>query len=67
MPTTDSPLRYPGGKTQLASFVIELLRDNDLFSGTYVEPYAGGAGIAWKLLLNHYVSEVHINDVDPSI
>jgi DNA adenine methylase len=67
MPVTDSPLRYPGGKTQLAPFVIELLRANDLFYGIYVEPFAGGCGIAWKLLLNDYVSEVRINDIDKAI
>jgi len=67
MPTTDSPLRYPGGKSQLAPLVIDVLRTNDLFYGHYVEPCAGGAGIAWKLLLNGYVSHVHLNDLDPSI
>lgn len=67
MPVTDSPLRYPGGKTQLAPFVIEILRENNLFYGAYVEPFAGGCGIAWKLLLDNYVSEIHINDLDPSI
>lgn len=67
MPVTDSPLRYPGGKTQLAGFVIDLLRENDLFYGSYVEPFAGGAGIAWKLLLDNYVSDVVINDIDPSV
>ncbi|AKN95057.1 DNA methyltransferase [Xanthomonas oryzae pv. oryzicola] len=67
MPVTDSPLRYPGGKTQLAPFVIEILRKNDLFYGSYIEPFAGGCGIAWKLLLDAYVSEIHINDIDSSI
>lgn len=67
MPTTNSPLRYPGGKTQLAPFVIEVMRTNDLFHGTYVEPFAGGAGIAWRLLFDNYVSEVWINDIDPAI
>lgn len=67
MPVTDSPLRYPGGKTQLAPFVIEILRENELFYGSYIEPFAGGCGIAWKLLLDAYVSEIHINDIDPSI
>ncbi|MEN5355143.1 DNA adenine methylase [Stenotrophomonas sepilia] len=67
MPVTDSPLRYPGGKTQLAPFVIEILRENGLFYGSYVEPFAGGCGIAWKLLLDGYVSQIHINDIDPSI
>ncbi|WP_428037215.1 DNA adenine methylase, partial [Chromobacterium amazonense] len=46
MPITDSPLRYPGGKTQLAPFVIEILRENELFYGSYIEPFAGGCGIA---------------------
>ncbi|PPT86000.1 DNA methyltransferase [Xanthomonas arboricola pv. zantedeschiae] len=67
MPVTASPLRYPGGKTQLSGFVIELMRANSLFCGTYVEPFAGGAGIAWKLLLEDYASEVVINDIDPSV
>lgn len=67
MPVTDSPLRYPGGKTQLSGFVIDLMRENDLFYGAYVEPFAGGAGIAWKLLLENYVSEVVINDIDASV
>lgn len=67
MPQTDSPLRYPGGKSQLAPFVIDLLRANELYYGHYAEPFAGGAGIAWRLLLNDYVSHVHINDIDPAI
>lgn len=67
MPLTDSPLRYPGGKSQLAPLVIDILRENDLFYGHYVEPFAGGSGIACKLLINDYVSQVHLNDVDPAI
>lgn len=67
MPVTDSPLRYPGGKSQLTPFVVEVLRTNNLFDCTYVEPFAGGAGIAWTLLLSGYVSEVWINDFDPAI
>lgn len=67
MPVTDSPLRYPGGKTQLTPFVIELMRANDLFYGSYAEPFAGGCGIAWRLLLNNFVSHVYINDFDRSI
>lgn len=67
MPVTDTPLRYPGGKSQLAPFVVEVLRANDLMDGVYVEPFAGGAGIAWTLLLSGYMSEVWINDFDPAI
>jgi len=67
MPITHSPLRYPGGKSQLAPLLIELLRENRLFDGVYVEPFAGGCGIAWHLLLNNYMSEVWLNDFDPAI
>jgi DNA adenine methylase len=67
MPNTDTPLRYPGGKTQLAPFVNDLLRSNDLLQCVYCEPFAGGAGIACRLLLNGTVSEAWINDIDPAI
>ena len=67
MPITDTPLRYPGGKSQLVPFVIELLRENDLLYGEYAEPFAGGAGVAMSLLLNGYVDQIHINDIDPAI
>ncbi|WP_026052045.1 DNA adenine methylase [Herbaspirillum rubrisubalbicans] len=67
MPSIDSPLRYPGGKTQLSPFVIDLSRANDLYGGVYAEPFAGGAGIAWRLLLNGDATEVWLNDIDPAI
>lgn len=67
MPVTDTPLRYPGGKTQLTPFVIDLLHSNNLYGGVYAEPFAGGAGIAWRLLLNGDMTEVWLNDVDPAI
>lgn len=58
-----TPLRYPGGKGKLAAYVKQLIRDNKLDDGEYIEPYAGGAGIALELLLQEYVSMVRINDV----
>lgn len=67
MPITDTPLRYPGGKSQLTPLVIDILRKNNLIYGEYVEPFAGGAGIAMTLLLNSYVSRVYLNDIDPTI
>lgn len=67
MPVTDSPLRYPGGKSQLIPFVLDLLKENDLFYGEYAEPFAGGAGIALKLLLDGYVDRIYLNDIDPAI
>jgi DNA adenine methylase len=67
MPVTDTPLRYPGGKSQLIPFVIDLMRENDLFYGEYAEPFAGGAGIAVSLLLEGYVDRIYLNDFDPAI
>jgi len=62
-----SPLRYPGGKGKLLNFVKELIVHNNLTSKSYSEPYAGGAGVAIGLLLDDYVSEIHINDIDKGI
>lgn len=67
MPVIDSPLRYPGGKTQLSPFVLDLARTNNLNGGVYAEPFAGGAGIAWRLLLNGDMTEVWLNDIDPAV
>lgn len=67
MPSNLSPLRYPGGKTQLYPFVKEILKQNDLLGETYIEPFAGGAGLAIKLLLNNEVKRIIINDLDFAI
>ena len=57
-----TPLRYPGGKAKLATYIKAILKENKLEDGEYVEPYAGGAGVALELLIHEYVSRVHIND-----
>lgn len=62
-----SPLRYPGGKTCIYKFMTSLLEENELVGAGYAEPYAGGAGLALRLLMDEYVSEIFINDLDPSI
>jgi DNA adenine methylase len=67
LPTTSSPLRYPGGKTKLYDKVVSILKRNALKNVTYVEPFAGGCGLALKLLFNKDVSNIIINDVDPAI
>jgi len=61
-----SPLRYPGGKNKLAKFVALICKKNNI-SGHYVEPYAGGASVALYLLINGYVKEIIINDLDCGI
>ena len=58
-----SPLRYPGGKGKIAKFVRAIIRENNLSEGRYVEPYAGGAAVAWELLITNVVRRVAINDI----
>ena len=67
MPTTLSPLRYPGGKTNLYPYIHNILAHNKLLSKTYAEPFAGGAGLAIKLLLKNDVSRIVIDDIDTAI
>ena len=61
-----TPLRYPGGKGKFAPFVKNLMEANSL-SGDYLEPYAGGAGVALDLLFSGYCKNIHINDFDEAI
>ena len=67
LPRYQTPLRYPGGKQRLAKFFEELLAANQLVGGDYVEPYAGGAGIALELLRKDVVGKVHLNDASRAI
>lgn len=67
MPRSLTPLRYPGGKTKLYNTVLELIEKNGTLNGTYIEPFAGGAGIAIRLLLDGVVSDIVLNDFDYAI
>lgn len=67
MTRSTSPLRYPGGKTCLYDLLSEILRLNGLERGHYVEPYAGGCGLALSLLYGGHASDIHLNDLDRSI
>ncbi|RGP53380.1 DNA adenine methylase [Pseudomonas abyssi] len=62
-----SPLRYPGGKAPFAPFIAKVMETNGVKGGHYMEPYAGGAGVALTLLLDGHASHIHINDADPAI
>lgn len=64
---TISPLRYPGGKGLLYSRLRTIIRENELTSSVYVEPYAGGAGAALALLVSGQVERIAINDLDPAV
>jgi len=63
MNTIYTPLRYPGGKARLSPYFKALLRENAMLDSHYVEPYAGGAGIALSLLMTEYCSHIHLNDI----
>ena len=62
MPQTRTPLRYPGGKTQLTKFVQHTIEINNMVSPIYCEPFCGGAGVAIDLLLGHKVDSIILND-----
>lgn len=63
----NTPLRYPGGKGKLTGFIKMVFEQNGLLDGHYVEPYAGGAGIALNLLIDGYASCIHLNDLNPAV
>ena len=62
-----SPLRYPGGKGKLEPFMELLIKQTGHVGGTYVEPFAGGSGIALELLEKGIVNDIVINDLDKGI
>jgi DNA adenine methylase len=62
-----SPLRYPGGKSKISRYIQEVIDINKLNDGIYIEPFAGGAGLALNLLYNEYFSKVILNDLSKPI
>lgn len=63
--TNPSPLRYPGGKYKTYEYIKNLVLTN--VSTTYIEPFAGGAAVAFKLVMDGVVKKIIINDFDRSI
>lgn len=59
-----SPLRYPGGKGKLFSKISKIIINNNLSNKVYVEPFAGGCGLALKILKNNLAKSIIINDYD---
>lgn len=62
-----SPLRYPGGKAKIYNKITNILKKNNIENCTYIEPFAGGAGLALNLLFTNKVKNIIINDLDISI
>ena len=67
MGTNPSPLRYPGGKFKIHQLIALLISKIDGECDTYIEPFAGGAGVALQLLLSGVVEQIVINDSDQAI
>lgn len=64
MTSSNSPLRYPGGKSVISDFLADVIKYNNLQDGIYFEPYAGGAGAALNLLFGEHVEKIFLNDAD---
>lgn len=62
-----SPLRYPGGKGRLAKFTAGLIERQTPRPSRYIEPFAGGAGVGLRLLVDEHVDDIVINDLNPGI
>lgn len=67
MPLTSTPLRYPGGKSQLRPLIRKILGSGATNPIAYCEPYCGGAGIAIDLLVKGDVTFIYLNDADVGI
>lgn len=62
-----SPLRYPGGKSKIAPIIKKIITDNNLTGCTFVEPFAGGAGVSLDLLFNGLAKHIILNDSDIAV
>lgn len=59
-----SPLRYPGGKANLATYLRHIIQNMNIEGCSYFELYAGGAGAALDLLFTGAVNRIILNDAD---
>lgn len=62
-----TPLRYPGGKQKMWRVIEAFVTANVGNDCHYVEPFAGGAGIAMELLTRNIVGGVYLNDINPHV
>lgn len=67
MPTTYTPVRYPGGKSKTYPTIDAIVEASGLVGCAYAEAFCGGAGLAVKLLIRGRVSRVLLNDLDPAV
>ena len=57
-----TPLRHPGGKGKLATYVKKIIEANKLYDGEYVEPYAAalqlGSSFSFRSTLKKSTSTI---------
>lgn len=59
-----SPLRYPGGKSKMVSFVGNMVREQHT---TFVEPFCGGSSVGLALLSAGIIDKLVLNDLDTGV
>lgn len=62
-----NPLRYPGAKSKLYSYIRDLLINQNMQNCTFYEPYAGSAAVSLNLLDNNLIRKAVLNELDPLI
>lgn len=65
LPPRISPLRYPGGKSKVASLLYQSCNKEHLKN--FIEPFAGGASVGLSLLLSGKIENLYLNDADYGI
>jgi DNA adenine methylase len=56
-----SPLRYPGGKSRMVSFISRQIRQGKT---TFIEPFCGGSSVGLALLEAGKIEHLILNDLD---
>ena len=60
-----SPLRYPGSKRRLVSYIKETLSLNECYPDLWVEAFAGGSSVSLQLLNDGVVGRIGLIERDP--
>lgn len=67
MKIINSPLRYPGSKASLSTYIEDFLSGNLLLGCHFFEMYAGGASLSLHLLSNQFIKKATLVEKDPLI
>lgn len=62
-----SPLRYPGAKRWMSSYIARSIVHNQLKPEIFIEPFSGGASVSLALLYMRLVDRIALIDRDPMV